>query len=888
MTLRLSSLKQRNKFKERLSPPQVGIATTLSNYGFQVAKWVGGALAPNGNIYAAPYNTNTILKIDPIVGTSSTIAINSLSTQNYRGIVCAKNGKLYTIPSGISTDKVLEFDPQNNSYKFFADSVKGSWYDGVLAPNGKIYGIPFSESSILEINPVAGTATTSTISNTKSGYVGGVLGPNGKIYCIPFSATTVLEIDPNVGIASTFGSLPTGTKWAGGVLANNGKIYGAPYGTTSILEIDPISRTVNTFGQLSNIWTDNNPGWGDPQLGSDGKIYAFPIGVGYTVFSALKIDPDNKILSIIKNDSIVPQPIVFGLSWQTTVNNPCNATPWEITNNNLNIRYNIEDSADCGGTCADIQSGTATATITVGTDDVLMGLDFNGIGEAQDAGFERIRFLLDGTLVASAQSNNFDLGCTEFRPVSKTFNTAPPYFLAAGSTHTLLIDFTTGDEYFHVGCFYEVKLSFTIDTQINNEFGGAVSAKNGKIYGIPGNFPSVVSLDIGSVNKSPQWVTKPHEVFPRCGFTTVLSDVGVQTSAYQYVGGCLGNDGNIYGMPYGGFYSNNSKIIKIDPNKETYELKSIVPNYLDAYYNFGASIFSTIQLENGKICGIPASRNRVIFYDPKSDSINETTIYQLNPRSGYERGETVYAWTSGCLAPNGKIYCPPTYGNRILVVNPNTETTSITDFPSIGMSTSYYYGTGSNWFGSALAPNGKIYAVPGGETSVLEIDPVAGTATTFGSLGTSAGKWYGAVLAPNGKIYGIPNTATTILEIDPKNRTATTFGNISTFLSSGEVSFSGVLGADGKIYILPNNHAKIIQLDPESKTLSLYKTLSNNVSTFAGVVAPNGNLYGIPCGWQQTVGSSQVYTQATLISIGTTQTYEPANWMLSSYTNKSF
>ena len=39
------------------------------------------------------------------------------------------------------------------------------------------------------------------------------------------------------------------------------------------------------------------------------------------------------------------------------------------------------------------------------------------------------------------------------------------------------------------------------------------------------------------------------------------------------------------------------------------------------------------------------------------------------------------------------------------------------------------------------------------------------TATTFGSLAGS-GKWYGGVLAPNGKIYGIPFGATTVLEID--------------------------------------------------------------------------------------------------------------------------
>ena len=39
-------------------------------------------------------------------------------------------------------------------------SLAGSakWVGGVLAPNGKIYGIPFSSTTILEIDPVAGPA----------------------------------------------------------------------------------------------------------------------------------------------------------------------------------------------------------------------------------------------------------------------------------------------------------------------------------------------------------------------------------------------------------------------------------------------------------------------------------------------------------------------------------------------------------------------------------------------------------------------------------------------------------------------------------------------------------------------------------------------------------
>jgi streptogramin lyase len=665
---------------------------------------VGGALAPNGNIYAAPYNNTAILKIDTVVGIASTISTSlSVASGNYRGIICAKNGKLYTIPSGqvVPTQKVLEFDPQNNSHRFFTDSPEGNWFGGVLASNGKIYGIPYTTSPILEINPTTGTATTSTISNTRSGYVGGVLGPNGKIYCIPFTATTVLEIDPNVGTASTFGTLSAGTKWAGGVLANNGKIYAIPYATTSVLEIDPIARTVSTFGESSDIWSIINPGWSDAALGSDGKIYAFPTNSSAFTYAVLQIDPDNRTLSIMYSQ-------IF------------------------------DDS-------------------------------------------------------------NSD------------------YFI------------------------------------------GAVASRNGKIYGIPGISSSVVAIGVSAANKSPQWITKPHEVSSRCGFVTSLGNVGIATTTNQYFSGCLGVDGKIYAIPFDSNY-----VLKIDPNKETISLESYIPDFPG--YS-GPSFSSSIALKDGRICGIPYYSDKVIFYDPQTQQYTESN--QINGQ-----------WVGGSLAPNGKIYCPGIRTRRTLVIDPVAGTASTSVFSPIGTADDPLANP-SNWAGGVLAPNGKIYGVPFGATNVLEIDPVAGIQTTFGSLSSDNYKWYGGVLAPNGKIYCTPSASTSILKIDPVARTATTFGNTLSVISSAEYIYGSVLGADGKIYYPLYNSNKIVRLDPDTETLSIYHTLGEYASFGAGVLASNGNIYTIPAG----VGISTI--RAKVVSIGTTQKYEPANWMLSSYTNKS-
>ena len=144
--------------------PQVSTFGSLSG----TAKWRGGVLAPNGKIYGIPYDSTTVLEIDPITKTTTT------------------------------------FGSLAGDFK---------WAGGVLAPNGKIYGIPHGSTTVLEIDPV--TKTTSTFGSlaTNGKWFGGVLAPNGKIYGIPYSATTVLEID--------VGSCYEPCDWALSPLVNN-------------------------------------------------------------------------------------------------------------------------------------------------------------------------------------------------------------------------------------------------------------------------------------------------------------------------------------------------------------------------------------------------------------------------------------------------------------------------------------------------------------------------------------------------------------------------------------------------------------------------------------------------------------------------------------------
>ena len=77
--------------------------------GSGVSKWFGGVLSPFGEIVGIPYNSASVLIIDPLAKIADTSSIVGLGLQ-----LTGKAG-------------------------------------GVLSPSGKLFGIPFSSESVLHI-----------------------------------------------------------------------------------------------------------------------------------------------------------------------------------------------------------------------------------------------------------------------------------------------------------------------------------------------------------------------------------------------------------------------------------------------------------------------------------------------------------------------------------------------------------------------------------------------------------------------------------------------------------------------------------------------------------------------------------------------------------------
>jgi len=135
------------------------------------------------------------------------------------------------------------------------------------------------------------------------------------------------------------------------------------------------------------------------------------------------------------------------------------ASPWYVLDEGLGLRLDWEDDYNCRSHNPYTQNATATCEITV-PKRMLMTVNWSGVGEVQDSGFDVMSLYVDGNLVGSAHAPGGDLGCDGgMAPVVS--NPPPPQqvILEPGS-HVLFIDATTNDELYHFGAWYRFDLTF--------------------------------------------------------------------------------------------------------------------------------------------------------------------------------------------------------------------------------------------------------------------------------------------------------------------------------------------------------------------------------------------------------------------------------------------
>ena len=160
--------------------------------------------------------------------------------------------------------------------------------------------------------------------------------------------------------------------------------------------------------------------------------------------------------------NISGQSAPIGISWNTSQAGSSDPTfGWQTYNAGRNIRFIMVADQD-GCDSIDVQSGTATATLTTGDFAYYFDPVLSGMGEAEDAGFEDMDLYLNGTHLVHAHSAGGNLGCHPGVPVTIETLVPGPYLLEAHTVYSFELDFTTNDSSFNgPDMYYICELNFT-------------------------------------------------------------------------------------------------------------------------------------------------------------------------------------------------------------------------------------------------------------------------------------------------------------------------------------------------------------------------------------------------------------------------------------------
>jgi hypothetical protein len=199
-----------------------------------------------------------------------------------------------------------------------------------------------------------------------------------------------------------------------------------------------------------------------------------------------------------------------------------------------------------------------------------------------------------------------------------------------------------------------------------NWHGGIKHPKNGKIYCFPAHNSHVLTIDTAFSKSNPGSSEKQWSLLDiqRASYDKD------QVTRYKWLGGSLGADGNIYGMP-----SDASSILRIDTESDDVTTFGRVSEEKNKYQ--GGTLAA-----DGFIYAIPSNSNNILCIDSNKRVKNEAHDGDRNAAFTIgdircTKNKIKDKWQGGFVGNDGAIYCIPENFNNIMKVIPKKESSTI-------------------------------------------------------------------------------------------------------------------------------------------------------------------------------------------------------------------
>ncbi len=255
-------------------------------------KFLTNIYHPNGKVYHCPFYATSIMTIDTLnsdaiayfdtTGALGSISGNLTGDKKWSAIIIGSDGRLYFVPYDSNT--VMIVDPTTHAIQFMdttgivsyntGNLTDAAKWDGGVAWKDKIFGVTSTATDILKINTHATTPSCSRICTLAAGankYAIATLGYDDIIYFFPYNGTDIQPFNPTTETLGTaFGSFTGSSPKCGGkMVLPDGKILTNPVnGTYSILYNPGDASAVqitNTFasgnGAIGSVQAKNGAGY---------------------------------------------------------------------------------------------------------------------------------------------------------------------------------------------------------------------------------------------------------------------------------------------------------------------------------------------------------------------------------------------------------------------------------------------------------------------------------------------------------------------------------------------------------------------------------------------------------------------------------------------------